>query len=390
MTETEEEIIELLIGPQHPGSGHMRLIAEVDGDVILDFKPNIGYVHRAVEKIAETKTYIQIIPLVERPALPDTANHNLGYVLALENLLDVEAPPRARYLRTLLSEINRIHSHLYGMGILGNMIGSSTMFMWAFADREVLIELAQELTGARISYSYIIPGGVRRDLPRDFKEKTLKVMSYMERRLEEYDKIFVHNPVTLARLRGIGVISKAVATSIGIVGPNLRASGLAYDVRKTEPYCAYADLDFEIVTREEGDCYARLLVRVGEIIQSIKIVRQILNKIPDGSIFAEKFSKLVVPKMREKAEKTGIMRFPAAFLYLKPPKGEVTSRVEGGRGEILYYIISDGSPQPYRFRMVTPSFRNAIGFKHALIGGRLADAPAVYGSLDYFPPEADR
>jgi NADH-quinone oxidoreductase subunit D len=368
----------------------MRLVAEVDGDMILNFKPEIGYVHRAVEKIAETKTYVQIIPLVERPALPDTANHNLGYVLALEKLLGVEAPPRAQYLRTLLAEINRIHSHLYGIGIFGNMIGSSTMFMWAFADREPLIELAQQLTGARISYSYMIPGGVRRNLTQGFKSNALQALTYMERRLKDYDRIFVHNPVAVARLSGVGVITKSEAIEIGLTGPNLRASGVAYDVRRIEPYAAYSELDFDVVVREEGDCHARLLVRIEEIRQSMKIIRQILEKIPDGPIFAENYMKLVTPKMKEEVDKTGITRFPAIFSALKPPKGEVTSRVEASRGEVLYYIVSDGSPQPYRFRMVTPSFRNVIGFKWALQGQRLADVPAVYGSLDYFPPEADR
>jgi len=387
---SEERTIELLIGPQHPGSGHMRLKAEVDGDIILKFEPNIGYVHRAVEKIAENKTYVQIIPLVERPALPDTANHNLGYILALEKLMNMEAPPRAQYLRTLLAEITRIHSHLYGIAIHGIMLGSSTMFMWALADREPLIELSQRLTGARLTYSYIIPGGVRRNLPQDFKDDALKALKYMERRLKDYNKIFVYNPVTVARLRGVGVINKSDAARIGIVGPNLRASGIPYDVRKIEPYCAYPDLDFEVVTREEGDAHARLLVRIGEIEQSIKMIRQILNKIPNGPIFIEGYMKLLSPKMREETEKTGIVKFPALFSALRPPKGEANSRVEAGRGEVFYHIVSDGSPQPYRFRMVTPSFRNVIAFKQALRGQRLADIPAVYGSLDYFPPEADR
>jgi NADH-quinone oxidoreductase subunit D len=385
-----EETVELLIGPQHPGSGHMRLIAEVDGDIIVRFEPNIGYVHRAVEKIAETKTYLQIIPLVERPALADTANHNLGYVLALEKLLDVEVPPRAQYLRTLLCEINRIHSHLYGMGIFGNMIGCSTVFEWAFQDREPFIELTQQLTGARLTCSYIVPGGVRRNLPDDFKGNVAKVLRYFEKRLVDYDKLFVDNPVTIARLQGVGVISKTDAARIGIVGPNLRASGIAYDVRKVEPYCAYSDIDFDLITAEAGDCYARLLCRREEMKQSMRIIRQILDKMPEGPYFAEKYMKLVGPKMMELVDQSGILRFPAIFTNLKPAKGESFSRVEGSRGEVFYYIVSDGSPQPYRLRMITPSFKNVIAYTWALTGQRLADVPAVYGSLDYFPPEADR
>ena len=386
----DEETVELLIGPQHPGSGHMRLIAEVDGDIIVRFEPNIGYVHRAVEKIAESKTYLQIIPLIERPALPDAANHNLGYILALEKLLDVEVPPKAQYLRMLLCEMTRIHSHLYGMGILGNMIGSSTVFEWAFQDREPFLELAQQLTGARLTCSYIVPGGVRRNLPQNFKNNALKALSYMEKRLIDYNKIFVNNPVTLARLQGVGIIKKIDAARIGIVGPNLRASGVPYDVRKVEPYCAYSDLDFDTVTEEAGDCYARLIVRREEIKQSIKIIKQILDEMPEGPYFADKYMKLVNPKMRELVEQSGILRFPALFLALKPDAGEAISRVEASRGEVLYHIVSDGTTQPYRMRMVTPSFKNIIGFKWALLGERLADVPAVYGSLDYFPPEADR
>jgi NADH-quinone oxidoreductase subunit D len=386
----DEETVELLIGPQHPGSGHMRLIAEVDGDIIVRFEPNIGYVHRAVEKIAESKTYLQIIPLIERPALPDAANHNLGYILALEKLLDVEVPPKAQYLRMLLCEMTRIHSHLYGMGILGNMIGSSTVFEWAFQDREPFLELAQQLTGARLTCSYIVPGGVRRNLPQNFKDNALKTLSYMEKRLIDYNKIFVNNPVTLARLQGVGIIKKIDAARIGIVGPNLRASGVPYDIRKVEPYCAYSDLDFDVVTEEAGDCYARLIVRREEMKQSIKIIKQILDEMPEGPYFADKYMKLVNPKMRELVEQSGILRFPALFLALKPAAGEAISRVEASRGEVLYHIVSDGTTQPYRMRMVTPSFKNIIGFKWALLGERLADVPAVYGSLDYFPPEADR
>jgi NADH-quinone oxidoreductase subunit D len=368
----------------------MRLVAEVDGDIIVKFEPNMGYVHRAVEKLAEVKTYLQIIPLIERPMLPDTANANIGYILALEKLLDVEVPPRAQYLRMLLCEMSRIHSHLYGLGIFGNMIGSSTVFEWAFADREPLLELTQQWTGARLTASFMVPGGVRRDLPSDFKDKALKAVAYMEQRLKDYDKVFINNPVTVARLGGVGVIKKSDAARLGIVGPNLRASGVAYDVRKIEPYSSYNELDFDLITQEEGDCYARLLVRREEIKQSIKIIRQILDKLPQGPFFAEKYQKLIPPKMKELMDKSSILRFPAIFSALKPAKGDAISRVEAGRGEVFYYIVSDGTAQPYRFRMVTPSFKNVIAFKWALLGGRLADVPSVYGSLDYFPPEADR
>ncbi len=385
-----ERYIEVFIGPQHPGSGHMRFIVSLDGDIILDFEPDIGYVHRAVEKIAETKTYIQIIPLVERPIVIDAINVNLAYVLALERLLDVEVPRRARYLRTLMAELNRIASHLYGMGIHGIMVGSSTMFMWCFADREVLIELMQMITGARVTYSYVVPGGVRRDLPQGFEEKVLKAFKYLENRLPDYHRIFIENPVTVNRLEDVGVITKNRAIELGITGPNLRGSGVAYDARKAEPYGAYPEIDFEIALREEGDSYARLLVRVEEIRRSMEIVKQVLKKMPENPILHERYLKLILPKWKAYFEETGSIRFPGVYATLRPPAGEAIARVEGGRGEVVCYVVSDGSPRPYRLRLITPSFRNVIAFREALVGNRVADIPAVYGSLDYFPPEADR
>jgi NADH-quinone oxidoreductase subunit D len=270
------------------------------------------------------------------------------------------------------------------------MIGYSTVFEWAFQDREPFLELTQQLTGARLTGSFIVPGGVRRNLPDNFRSNVLKVLSYLEKRLVDYNKLFVNNPVTIARLQDVGVISKTKAARVGIVGPNLRASGVAYDVRKIEPYCAYSDLDFDLITEEAGDCYARLIVRREEMKQSMRLIRQILDKMPDGPYFAEKYMKLINPKMRELVDQSGVLRFPALFTTLKPAKGESTSRVEGARGEVFYYIVSDGSTQPYRLRMITPSFKNVAGYEAALIGQRLADVPAVYGSLDYFPPEADR
>lgn len=385
----EERFIEVFIGPQHPGSGHMRLILKMDGDIIVDVDPDIGYVHRTIEKLSEVKTYVQVIPLIERPVIADAFNITLGYVLALEKLLGVEAPPRAQYLRTLMAELNRIASHLYGIGIHGIMVGSSTAFMWAFGDREVFVELMQKVAGARTTYSYPIPGGVRRDIPENFKDDVEKALKYIEKRVEDYFAIFVENPVTYARLKDVGVIKREDAAKIGIVGPNLRASGIPYDVRKDEPYCAYQEIDFKIAFRTEGDSYARLLVRFDEIRNSAEIIRQVLDKLPSGPILTENYAKRLVGFKKELLKK-GVVRLPTFFVTLRPPEGEAVSRVECGRGEVLYYLISDGSSRPYRMRLVTPSFRNVIAFKYALRGHRLADLPAVYGSLDYFPPEADR
>lgn len=386
----DEAVYELFIGPQHPASGHMRIIVKLEGDIIVDVDPDIGWVHRTMEKLAETKDAIKAIPLLERMTIIDSHNVTLGYVRALEKLLEIEPPPRARYLRTLLSEINRIASHLYGMGLVGIFVNHSTMFMWCFGDREIWIQLAEELTGARLTHTYSIPGGVRRDLPQGFKEKALKAIRYMERRLEDYFKIFFNNPQVRSRYEGIGVLTKTDAKRLGIVGPNLRASGVRYDARLLGDYGAYDELEFEVPTLEEGDAMARLLLRGEEIRQSMRIIKQVLDKIPDGPIFVEKYLKLIPPKLREQALKEGRIKFPGIFANLKLPAGEAVARVEMGHGEIFYHVISDGTKKPYRVRVVTPSFRNLILFKHLIPGHRFMDLPPIYGSLDYFPPEADR
>ncbi|RLE59038.1 MAG: NADH-quinone oxidoreductase subunit D [Thermoprotei archaeon] len=386
----DESVYELFIGPQHPSSGHMRIIIRLEGDIIVDVDPDIGWVHRTMEKLAETKEAIKAIPLLERMTIIDSHNVTLGYVRALEKLLGIEPPPRARYLRTLISEINRIASHLYGMGLVGIFVNHSTMFMWCFGDREIWIQLAEELTGARLTHTYSIPGGVRRDLPQGFKEKALKAIRYMERRLEDYFKIFFNNPQVRSRYEGIGVLTKTDAKRLGIVGPNLRASGVKYDARLLGDYGVYDELEFEIPTFEEGDAMARLLLRGEEIRQSMRIIKQVLDKIPDGPIFVEKYLKLIPPKLREQALKEGRIKFPGIFANLKLPAGEAMARVEMGHGEIFYHVISDGTKKPYRVRVVTPSFRNLILFKHLIPGHRFMDLPPIYGSLDYFPPEADR
>jgi len=387
---SEERAITIFYGPQHPASGHMRIILEVDGDIVVKADPDIGYVHRGIEKLAEYKTYLQVIPLVERQCLPDAAHHNLAYILALEEILGIEPPERAQYLRTLIAEINRIASHLYGMGLHGIAIGSSTAYMWCFGLREYMLLLAEKLTGARITYSYIIPGGVRRDLPQGFSSEVERYLKSFERKMRDLDRLFISNPVTRARLEGVGVLSKNDAIRLGVVGPILRASGISYDVRKARPYAAYQWVDFEVATRKEGDSYARLLVRVKEIQESIRIIRQVLRDLPNGNIFHEKYVKMLPPKIKSYIEDTGRVKFPGIFATLKIPKGEGIGIVEAGRGELIYHLISDGGSKPYRLKISTPSFRNLILFSHLIKGVKVADVPAIYLSLDYFPPEADR
>ena len=382
---------ELNVGPQHPGSGHMRIYVKLDGDIIVDAKIDPGYVHRGVEKLSEIRNYMHLIPLVERPAILDSIHMNLGYIMAVEKILGVDVPERALYLRTLAAEINRIASHLYGIGILAIFLGHSTGFMWGFGDREVWVEILQALTGARVTNSYIIPGGVRRDLTPAIKEMIEKAISYQRRKLQDWYKIFVRNPNIRARLENVGVMSRENAIKWGAVGPNLRASGVYYDVRKVEPYAAYDKVDFEIPVYKEGDAYARLLVRFEEMEQSMRILEQVIKNIPEGNILSDRFFKQIPPtRLKKWWEGQRRIVFPGYYASFRPPKGEAISRVEASRGELVYYVVSDGSPHPYRLRMITPSYRLIYVFEQLAKGSRYADLPAIYGSLDYFPPEADR
>jgi len=379
----------ILVGPQHPGSGHMRLIVRVKGDIMTEVIPDPGYVHRAIEKLAETKLFIQNIPLVERPAIMDCANMSLGYVRAIEKAMDIEVPPRAKYIRTILAELCRIGTHLYDAGILAVFIGHTTGFMWPFGLREYICEAICRISGARVTASFIIPGGVRRDVD----EKTLrfiKSMTYtMEEKLEKFERIFVKNPAVIMRLKDVGVLDKKDAIKFGLVGPFLRASGVEYDVRKVEPYEAYDEIGFDIPVADDGDSYSRFLVRVNEIQQSLNIIRRAVTDIPEGPVISDD----LIGKLKEKDKVGKDIRgfFFRLFGRMTVPAGEYTTLTEAARGTLLYTLVSDGkSTVPYRLRVVTPGWAYLKGFMEACKGERLADLQAIYGSFGYFPPEADR
>ena len=393
---TKGDEIVLFVGPQHGGSGHMRLIVRVHGDVIREVIPDPGFVHRGVEKLAENKLYVQNIPLVERPAIMDCVNYSLGYVRAIEQALDIEVPERARYIRTMLAEICRIGTHFYDAGILSVFLGHTTGFMWPFALREFTCEALMRVTGARITASYVVPGGVRRDVDNSTLNYIYEAMTYIQRKARDFERIFVRNPVTIARLKDVAALSKKEAIKYGIVGPFLRACGVEYDVRAVEPYDAYDELTWDIVVADEGDSYSRFLVRVNEIQQSISIINQcikILKDMPQGNIVSADVAGK--KKAKEGEEKKGLDTVNGAFFRLfgrlTLPAGEYTTLTEAARGTLLYTIVSDGkSNAPYRLRIVTPGWYYLKGFMESLKGCRLADLQAVYGSFGYFPPEADR
>ena len=368
LQKVDEKIMTLNVGPQHPGSGHMRLIIQIDGDYIVACDPDPGYVHRGEEKMAEYRNYITNIPHLERPVIHDSCNILYPYVLGVEELLGIEVPERAKYLRVIGAEINRCIYIMYWLAIYGIFLGHSTMFMWPTGDRELLIDLMEKMTGARVTHSHFVPGGVRNDLPANFEDVCLRQVNYFEKRIKEYAAVFYDNPILISRTKDTGVLSRQDAIRLGTTGSVLRASGVDFDVRKKEPYDVYDEFDFESIVMKEGDSYARSKVPWLDMMESCRIIRQALEKIP----------------------KSGSVR-----VKLKPnPKGKgldtVYKRVESGRGSLGCYIVSDAKPEPYRLKLSVPSFRNLIALPYLLKGEKLGNMPSVYWSLNYWPVEADR
>jgi len=368
LQKVDERIMTLNVGPQHPGSGHMRLIVQIDGDYIVACDPDPGYVHRGEEKMAEYRNYITNIPHLERPVIHDSCNILYPYVLGVEELLGIEVPERAKYVRVIAAELNRCIYIMYWLAIYGIFLGHSTMFMWPAGDRELLIDLMEKMTGARVTHSHFIPGGIRNDLPANFEEVCLRQVNYFEKRIKEYAAVFYDNPILISRTQDTGVLSRQDAIRLGVTGSVLRASGIDYDIRKKEPYDVYDELDIHSNVMKEGDAYARSKIPWLDMMESCNIIRQALQKMP----------------------KSGSVR-----VKLKPnPKGKgldtVYKRVESGRGSLGCYIVSDGKPEPYRLKLSVPSFRNLIALPYLLKGEKLGNMPSVYWSLNYWPVEADR
>ncbi|MFQ6074530.1 MAG: NADH-quinone oxidoreductase subunit D [Candidatus Bathyarchaeia archaeon] len=354
-------------GPQHPISGQFRLLLDTDGERVLRLIPDVGFTHRGVEKTLENRTFLQGIVPMERLCMIDAANFLLAYVRAVEEILGVEVPVRARYIRTLLCEISRINSHLYAFGLTAEAGGGyPAVFLWTVADRELFLDLAEMLVGARWGYSFFTPGGVRRDLPVGFRERTLKTLGYFEERLRVYKESWLENELFKARTRGVGCLQREEAIRLGATGPNLRGSGFPFDVRKDEPYEAYGDVDFRLITRPEGDAYGRTMVRFMEMVESVKIIRQAVESIPTGPF------RVRVP--------------------MRAPKGEAYTRVETARGEVGLHMISDGTAMPYRVKVNSPSLRNLYVLSRMPELGEIlvADVPIVLWSFDPWFLDADR
>lgn len=389
--EKEEELVggrrglTLVVGPQHPGSGHMRIFLVLDGDVIVDAFPDPGFVHRGIEKLAENRPYWTLIPLVEKASIMDSANIIYPLVLALEKSLALEPPPRAKYLRLIMAELTRIRTHLYDLALLGIFLGHSTAFMWGFALQDLIAEVFAKIAGARTTTAYLVPGGVRRDFKPDHVELVERLLRKVEAKLNDFKNLFLDNPVTRARLEGVGVLDAKRVAELGVVGPFARASGVDFDVRRAYPYDAYAELGYEPVVDKAGDAWARTWVRWEEVRRSIELVRRALRELPQGDVID---SALLFKNPEYRRE--GISGVMGVYTYMYPEPGEWLGVAEATRGLALAQLWASGLQRVYRMRFVTPSWRNLRAMIEAMKGERLADMPAVYMSFGYFPPEADR
>lgn len=391
-TGLQTEILELNMGPQHPAThGVMRLRLHLDGEVIQKAEVIIGYLHRGTEKIAEHRNYFQVLPWTDRMDYLSPLINNLGYVLAVEKLLGVEAPERAQFIRTIMAELSRLESHLVWFGTSLLDLGALTPFFYAFREREKVLDLLEMASGQRMNNTYMRIGGVMADLPPGWTDELRAFLDNFLRELREWHTLVTGNDIFLARTRGVGVLRAEEAVSLGVTGPALRASGVNRDLRKLEPYLVYDRVDFEVPVRDEGDVFARYMVRMDEMRESVRILNQLLDRMPEGPVLLDDFKIVPPPKDQVyRGMEELIHHFKLVSEGFSPPPGEVYVGVEAPKGELGYYIVSDGSPRPYRFRVRPPSFVNLQALEHILPGHLVADVVAIIGSFDPVFGEVDR
>lgn len=366
MFDTDELVINM--GPQHPSThGVLRVVLRLDGETVVDADVVIGYLHRGIEKLSENRSYGQIILLTDRMDYVSAATSNVGYVETVEKLMAIEVPRRARYMRTIVCELQRIASHLVWLGTHAMDIGAMTVFLYCFRERELILDLFEEYCGARLTYNSMRIGGLPQEIPPGWDRKVLGFCDILDEKLREYEGLLTQNRIWLERTKGIGVIGGAEAIALGLSGPALRGSGVRRDVRKDEPYAAYDEMQFDVPVGEAGDTYDRYLVRIEEFRQSLRIIRQAVEGLPAGPIVGK------VPRL------------------IKPPVGETYHAIESPKGELGFFLVSDGkSMNPYRFRVRPPSFCNLQALPRLIKGHLIADVVALIGSIDIVLGEVDR
>jgi len=383
----------LNMGPQHPSThGVLRVALELDGETLVSAKPDIGYLHTGIEKSCESKTYSQAITLTDRMDYLSPLSNNLCYCLATEKLLGLEVPKRAQYVRVLLAELTRIASHLVWLGTHAIDLGAMSVFLYCFREREEIMKIFEFVSGQRMMTSYFRTGGLALEPPAGWLDRVKAFVDAFPAHLKEYEDLLTENRIWRVRTVGVGVISPKDAIAWGVSGPTLRAAGVPYDVRKYFPYSSYDEFEFEVPTRTESDCYARYLVRLEEIRQSLSIVKQAMAKMPmEGPIKTD--APGIIPPQREKMKtemEALIYHFKIFTEGFSPPAGQVHQRVESPRGEMCTYMVSDGSPKPFRVKFRAPSFVNLQALPLLCVGRLVADAVACIGTLDIVLGEIDR
>jgi NADH-quinone oxidoreductase subunit D len=362
-----EERLVVNMGPQHPSThGVLRLLVELDGEQITAAEAIIGYLHRGIEKLAESRRYDAVGTLMDRGDYVSGIHNELAFALATERLLAVEAPPKADWIRALVGELNRIASHLIWYGPMGLDAGAMGQFLYAVRDREAILDILEEISGSRMMFNYVRPGGVLRDLPAGIEAKVNAFLDDFDVHLPEHEDLLGGNEIFQMRTRGVGVMTREQAIGLGMTGANLRATGVGFDIRRDRPYAAYGELAFDVPIAMEGDCYARYAVRMEEMRQSARMVRQCLAGMPDGDF------RTKVPKI------------------IRPPEGEAYAAVESPRGELGCHVISDGTEHPYRMRYRPPAFYALQAIEMLLPGGLVADGVVIGGSFDIVLGEVDR
>jgi NADH-quinone oxidoreductase subunit D len=370
------ERLTMNMGPQHPSAhGVFRAILTLEGETVVGVDAVIGYLHRCHEKLSETLTYAQYPSIASKTDYVAAMTSEFAYVLAAESIGRIEVPKRAQYLRVIAAELQRVASHLLWLGTWcldmgGALGGGATIFLYCIRERETILDLFEALVGARLLYGFYQVGGVRYDLPADWAARCRETVDVIDRRIDEYERMLEDNPFFLARAQGVGVISRDLAEDVGISGPLLRGSGVAFDIRRAEPYSSYEDFTFAVPSERAGDCFARYRVRMAEFRQSLAIVRQALDRLPDGPISSR-------PGLKSVAQ-------------IRIPKGEAYVRVEGARGEVGCYLIADGGAKPYRMKWRGASFSNLAVLPHIIPGHKVADVVAIMGSVDPVFGEVDR
>ena len=366
------DTIEINMGPQHPSThGVFRMVVTLEGETVVDLEPRFGYLHRGIEKLAESRTWVQNVPLTDRLDYICGMTNNWSYALALEKLAGIEVPERGEYLRVILGELTRYINHILAIGFLFNDLGATTFtpVVYGFRERERVLDLFEMAAGSRMMPSYIRAGGVISDVPPEFVPRARQLLPHLEKYVEELNTMLTKNEIFKARAIGVGMLPASMAINAGVSGPVLRASGVKYDVRRAEPYSIYDRLDFDIPVQNSGDVYGRYMQRIAELRETVKILKQAVRDIPEGPATSLSYKE---------------------FARLKPPKGEAYGRIEAPKGELGFYLVSDGTTQPYRFRNRPPSLINLTVLREMCLGQKVADVVTILGSIDITLADVDR